>query len=148
MSPDLEVRITSGTLDQAAAQCIADSEWPPNTLSVKARRHSSRKLRATDLCRILYSSISMSKTVPFTEARSRLTELLDEIERVHEHVVIIRNGRPSAVMMAPDEYDSLIETLEVLADHEAMADLQASRDDVDAGRVFELEDVKRARRRG
>jgi antitoxin YefM len=90
----------------------------------------------------------MSKTVPFTEARSGLTALLDEIERVHEHVVITRNGRPSAVMMAQDEYDSLIETLEVLADHEAMADLAASQDDVDAGRVFELEHVKRARRRG
>jgi len=90
----------------------------------------------------------VSKIVPFTEARSGLTELLDEIERVHEHVVITRNGRPSAVMMAPDEYDSLIETLEVLADHEAIADLAASQDDVDAGRVFDLEDVKRARRRG
>jgi antitoxin YefM len=90
----------------------------------------------------------MSKTVPFTEARSSLTELLDEIERVHEHVVITRNGRPSAVMIAPEEYDSLIETLEVLADYEAMADLAASQSDVDAGRVFELEDVKRARRRG
>ena len=42
MSPDLEVRITSQALDQAAAQRIADSEWPPNTLSVKAGRHSSR----------------------------------------------------------------------------------------------------------
>ena len=90
----------------------------------------------------------MSKTVPFTEARSGLTELLDEIERVHEHVVITRNGRPSAVMMAQDEYDSLIETLEVLADKDAMADLDASQQDVDTGRVFELEDVKRARRRG
>lgn len=90
----------------------------------------------------------MSKTVPFTEARSGLTELLDEIERVHEHVVITRKGRPSAVMMAQDEYDSLIETLEVLADPEAMADLSASQDDVGAGRVFELEDVKRASRRG
>jgi antitoxin YefM len=90
----------------------------------------------------------MSKTVPFTEARSGLTELLDEIERVHEHVIITRNGRPSAVMMATDEYESLIETLEVLADQEAMADLTASQHDVDAGRVFELEDVKRARRRG
>ena len=41
----------------------------------------------------------MSKTVHFTEARSGLTELLDQIERVHEHVVITRNGRPSAVML-------------------------------------------------
>jgi antitoxin YefM len=90
----------------------------------------------------------MSKIVPFTEARSGLTELLDEIERVHQHVVITRNGRPSAVMMAQDEYDSLIETLEVLADQEAMADLAASQRDVDAGRVFDLEDVKPVRRRG
>ena len=42
MSPDLEVRITSQALDQAAAQRIADSEWPPNALSVKAGRHSTR----------------------------------------------------------------------------------------------------------
>jgi hypothetical protein len=42
VSPDLEVRITSQALDQAAAQRIADSEWPPNALSVKAGRHSSR----------------------------------------------------------------------------------------------------------
>ncbi len=90
----------------------------------------------------------MSKTLPFTEARAGLTELLDEIERVHEHVVITRKGRPSAVIMAQDEYDSLIETLEVLADPEAMADLAASQHDLDAGRVFDLEDVKRPRRRG
>lgn len=42
MSPDLEVRITSQDLDQAAAQRIADSEWPPNALLVKAGGHSSR----------------------------------------------------------------------------------------------------------
>ena len=42
MSPDLELRITSQALDQAAAQRIADSEWPPNGLSVKAGRHTSR----------------------------------------------------------------------------------------------------------
>ncbi len=90
----------------------------------------------------------MAKVVPFTEARSGLTELLDEIARVHEHVVITRKGRPSAVMMAQDEYDSLMETIEVLADREAMADLAASEKDVGAGRLFKLEDVKRPLRRG
>jgi hypothetical protein len=42
VSPDLEVRIGWLALDQAAAQRIADSEWPPDALSVKARGHSSR----------------------------------------------------------------------------------------------------------
>lgn len=42
MSPDLEVRVTSRDLDQAAAQRIANSEWPPNAPSVKAGRDGSR----------------------------------------------------------------------------------------------------------
>jgi mRNA-degrading endonuclease RelE of RelBE toxin-antitoxin system len=35
----------------------------------------------------------VAKVVPFTEARTHLTELLDDVESVHEHVVITRNGR-------------------------------------------------------
>jgi antitoxin YefM len=85
----------------------------------------------------------MAKVVPFTDARAHLTELLDEIERVHEHVVITRNGRPAAVVMSQDEYESLIETLDVVTDEEAMADLRASEEDVRAGRVFDWEDVRR-----
>jgi antitoxin YefM len=122
---------------------------PFGTVISKRKRHPGRSLaRGHHPVQNSVQYATMSRTVPFTEARSGLTELLDEIERVHEHVVITRNGRPSAVMMAQDEYDSLIETLEVLADQEAMGDLDASQHDVDAGRVFGLEDVKRARRRG
>lgn len=85
----------------------------------------------------------MAKVVPFSDARAHLTELLDEVERVHEHLVITRSGRPAVVVMAQDEYESLIETLEVLADEEAIEDLRQSDEDVKAGRVYNWEDVKR-----
>ena len=85
----------------------------------------------------------MAKVVPFTEARTHLTELLDEIENVHEHVVITRNGRPAAVVMSQAEYDSLIETLDILGDQELMTDLAASDEDVAAGRLIPWEEVKR-----
>ncbi|TMB98487.1 MAG: type II toxin-antitoxin system Phd/YefM family antitoxin [Chloroflexi bacterium] len=81
--------------------------------------------------------------LPFTEARTHLTELLDEIERVHEHFVITRNGRPSAVVMSQAEYESLIETLEILGDAQLMSDLSASDTDVAAGRVIPWGKVKR-----
>ena len=84
----------------------------------------------------------MAKVLPFTEARTHLTELLDEIERVHEHVVITRNGRPSAVVMSQTEYKSLMETLEILGDEQLMADLAASDADVAAGRVIPWGQVK------
>jgi antitoxin YefM len=85
----------------------------------------------------------VAKVVPFSDARSHLTELLDEIEEVHEHVVITRNGRPAAVVMSQNEYESLIETLEVLSDPQLMAALAESDEDVAAGRVQPWEEVKR-----
>ena len=85
----------------------------------------------------------MAKVVPFTEARTHLTELLDDVESVHEHVVITRNGRPAAIVMSQAEYDSLIETLEILGDQKLMADLATSDEDVATGRLVPWEEVKR-----
>ena len=81
--------------------------------------------------------------MPFTEARTHLTELLDDVESVHEHVVITRNGRPAAIVMSQAEYDSLIETLEILGDQKLMADLATSAEDVATGRLVPWEEVKR-----
>lgn len=85
----------------------------------------------------------MAKNVPFTEARARLTELLDDVNERHEHVVITRNGRPAAVVLSSEEYDALAETLEVLEDGEALEALGESEADVHAGRVYSLDEVRR-----
>jgi len=66
---------------------------------------------------MLYN-LYVAKIVPFTEARANLTELLDALEDKQEHVLITRNGRPSAVMLSADEYESLEETLDILQDKE------------------------------
>src|SRR5919198_373804 len=69
----------------------------------------------------------MAKIVPFTEARASLTELLDEVEDLHEHVVITRNGRPAAVVISTDEWEALEETLEILQDERALAGIWSAR---------------------
>ena len=85
----------------------------------------------------------MARTVPFSEARAHLTELLDEIEEIREHIFITRNGRLAAVVMSEAEYESLIETLEVLGDPEVLAALKESEEDFAAGRVSPWDKVKR-----
>jgi prevent-host-death family protein len=85
----------------------------------------------------------MAKTVPFSEARARLTDLVDEVEQKHEHFVITRNGRPAAVVMSTEEYDALQETLEILDDEETMEALRRSDEDAAAGRVYPWDEVKR-----
>jgi prevent-host-death family protein len=85
----------------------------------------------------------MARIVPFTEARAHLTELLDDVEARHEHVVITRNGRPAAVVVSPEEWEALEETVEALQDKELLAALRESEEDVRAGHVFSLDEVKR-----
>ncbi len=85
----------------------------------------------------------MAKTIPFTEARSRLSELLDDIERRHEHVVITRNGRPAAVLIPAAELEAIEETLEILQDEDLMQALRESEDDVRAGRLSTISEVRR-----
>jgi prevent-host-death family protein len=84
-----------------------------------------------------------ARIVPFSEARARLSELLDEVEQLHEHVVVTRNGRPTAVVLSAEEYDTLEETVEILSDPEALEVLREAEEDVRAGRVRPWEDVGR-----
>lgn len=86
---------------------------------------------------------AMAKKVPFSRARAELSDLLDEVELRHEHVEITRNGRPVALLVPIEEYESVIETLDILGDDELMEALRRSEDDVQAGRVKSWEDVKR-----
>jgi len=65
------------------------------------------------------------KTMPLSEAKAKLSGLVDDIARRDEEVVITRNGRPAAVLVSPDEYDSWKETLAVRADRDLMREIKS-----------------------
>jgi antitoxin YefM len=68
----------------------------------------------------------MTRIVPFTEARASLSELLDDVEATHEHIVITRKGRPAAVVVSPGEWEALEETLDILQDEHTLEALLES----------------------
>ena len=55
--------------------------------------------------------------------RDRFSEFVERVSAHHERVVITRNGSPAAVLMSPDDLESLEETLEILGDAEAVGQL-------------------------
>ena len=85
----------------------------------------------------------MIKTLPITEARKELTTLVDKAKNRLDEYVITVNGKPAAVLMSHDEYESWKETEEILADPKLMADIKESEEDIKAGRVHDWEDVKK-----
>jgi len=65
------------------------------------------------------------KTLSLSEAKAKLSRLVEAVERRGEEVVITRNGRPAAVLVSPDEYESWKETLAIRSDKELMREIKA-----------------------
>lgn len=61
---------------------------------------------------------------PLRFVRDHLSELVDRVEHQHERVSITRNGHEAAVLISPDDLAELEETLSVLSDPEALADIR------------------------
>jgi antitoxin YefM len=56
--------------------------------------------------------------------RDHLSEVIDRVEYQHERVVVTRNGRDAAVLVSPEDLAELEETIDVLSDPEALADIR------------------------
>lgn len=81
-------------------------------------------------------------TVPVGEARDHLSELLGEVERTHERVSITRHGRPIAVLISPDDLESLEETLDILSTPGALEAIREGQAEIAAGQGVSLEEIR------
>jgi prevent-host-death family protein len=75
----------------------------------------------------------MSETLPLAEVKAKLSEMVDRVEHTHDRITVTRNGRPAAVLISPDELASLEDTLDLLSDPDAMAQLRAAQAALEAG---------------
>jgi antitoxin YefM len=82
----------------------------------------------------------MSETLPFSEVKAHLSEVADRVEREHDRILVTRNGRPSFVLLSPDDLASLEETLDILQDDELLESLRTSRRQAAAGDTVPLRD--------
>jgi len=68
----------------------------------------------------------MTKTLPISEVKARLPELVAGVLDREEEVVVTRNGRPAAMLVNIGEYERLKETLDVLSDPDMMRQIRES----------------------
>ncbi len=83
----------------------------------------------------------MVRTIPVSEARQNLPELVARMRTLLERVIITRNGKPEAVMMGIEEYESWVETLELMSTPGAVRGVRGGLADLKAGRSRSFEDV-------
>ena len=86
----------------------------------------------------------MTKTLTITEARSQLLELAEQLNRppATETVTVTKRGKPVLAVLSHEFYESLVETLEVLADATLTQALRRSLKEVRTGKTIPWEKVK------
>ena len=65
------------------------------------------------------------KTLSLSEAKMKLSALVESVKTTDDEVVITKNGSPAAVLVSPDEYESWQETLTILSDRELATEIQS-----------------------
>lgn len=66
-------------------------------------------------------------TLPVSEAKQRFTEIVKGVHEYFDRYLVTKNGKDAAVVMSAEEYENLLETLDVLANKkEVLAILEAS----------------------
>ena len=83
------------------------------------------------------------KDLPITEARHELTSLPDKLSATHETVTVTRRGKPVLAILPWEEYEALLETLEILSDEEQMASLRRGIAEMRQGKLIPWEQVQR-----
>jgi antitoxin YefM len=69
----------------------------------------------------------MPKTMPISEVKTRLPELVSGVQEREEEIVVTRNGKPAAVLVNYNEYERLKDTLDVLSDPAMMKQIAQSK---------------------
>jgi len=64
------------------------------------------------------------ETLSLSEAKMKLSELIEKVQSTDAEVVITKNGRPAAVLVSPDEFEGWRETIAIKSDEDLMTEIK------------------------
>ena len=84
----------------------------------------------------------MITTMSLKELRPELPRVIARIDGKLDRYIVTKRGKPIIVMLSIEDYESLMETLDILADPKAMADLRKGEEDIRKGRTHSWAEIK------
>lgn len=85
-------------------------------------------------------------TLSLADARANLSKLIESAVTTHERFEVTRNGSRVAVLLSADDYDALLETVEILSRPDEVAAIERGLADLATGDVSSVDDVRAALR--
>lgn len=85
----------------------------------------------------------MTKSISLKKLRPNLPKVIEEIVSKMDRFIVTKRGKPVALIMSIDDYESIIETLDVLADKKLMKRIKQAETDIQKGDLRTLEEVEK-----
>lgn len=85
----------------------------------------------------------MTKTITLKALRPELPHVADSVESKLDRYIVTRRGQPVMMLISPEDYEGLLETIEVLSDKSAAKRIRKSWKEVRAGKTVSLEALRR-----
>lgn len=83
----------------------------------------------------------IDRFIPVSEAKTRLLDLVRDLQATDDIIAITKNGVPAAVLLSAEKFEGFLETIDILSDEKAMASLRRSRRGAKAGKWIGHEKV-------
>lgn len=80
--------------------------------------------------------------LPLAEVRNRLSELVADVERTHGRLTVTKHGHPAAVLVSPEDLESLEETLDILSTPGALDEIRQAEDEIARGESFDEREIR------
>ena len=83
----------------------------------------------------------IQKIIPITKVKKDLLDIVKEMVKEDSTITLTKNGVAVGILMSPDRYEALLETIEILGNPEVVKALAASSKDFKSGRIYSHKDV-------
>jgi len=86
----------------------------------------------------------MVTTLSLKQLRPMLPKVIKQIDGRLDRYIVTKHGKPVVVMLSVDDYESLIETLDILADPLAMRGIRKGEEDIRKRRTRSWRQIRRS----
>lgn len=83
-------------------------------------------------------------TLSLADARANLSRIIESAVTTHERFEVTRNGSRVAVLLSADDFDSLVETVDILSRDEELTAIRRGIVELESGDVSTADDVRQA----
>ncbi len=88
-------------------------------------------------------NIKIKNIISISEARSRIFEIAEKVQKKGQVFAFTENGKAKVVMIGAEEYDSLLEDIELANDPKFINKMKMSDEEFKRGEFFTWEGVKK-----